>query len=82
MMIKKIKETPRHKKHEQKGKFTIIGLLPPKVIGNGFMWNGVEGVRDVHLKHYLVRMDIKNNLDTMNHNLTLTLNNHIELMWW
>jgi hypothetical protein len=27
-----MKETPRHKKHEQKGKTTIIGLLLPEVL--------------------------------------------------
>jgi hypothetical protein len=68
MMIKKIKETPRHKKHEQKGKTTIIGFLPPKVLGK---WFYVKWSRDGHLKQ----------LGTMNHNFAPTFNNHIELMW-
>jgi len=40
-MIKKKKENLKHKKHEQKGKVAIIGLLPPKAFGKWhyMKWN-------------------------------------------
>jgi hypothetical protein len=47
---------------------------------DGFMQDGVEGIRHIHLKHHLIGVDIQNNSNIMDHCFATTLNCHIELM--
>jgi hypothetical protein len=44
------------------------------------MQNVVEHVGYIHLKHHLIKVDIQNNLNTMDQCLETTFNLHIKLM--
>jgi hypothetical protein len=44
------------------------------------MQDGVEGMHHIHLKHHLIKVDIQNNLNTMDHCFAATFNRHDELM--
>jgi hypothetical protein len=45
-----------------------------KFLKDGSSGHGVESNYDVHLLHHLMKLDVLNNLDTINHHLTRTPN--------
>jgi len=45
-----------------------------KFLEHGFKQNDVENIHYLHLKHHPIKMDIQNNLNTMNQNFTTTPN--------
>jgi hypothetical protein len=51
-----------------------------KFLEDGYSGHGVESNYDVRLLHHLIKLDVYNNLETINHHLTPTLNCHIKPM--
>jgi RNA-binding protein YhbY len=51
-----------------------------KFLEDGLMQNVVEHIHYIHLKHHLIKVDIQNNLNTMDQCLETTLIHHIKLM--
>ncbi len=51
-----------------------------KLLKNGIMWDGVEGIHYIYLKHHPIRVDIPNDSNTMDHYLATAPNYHAELM--
>lgn len=76
MNLKAIKRT---NKGEKLGQLASHYL---KLLKNGFTWNGVENLYNIYLKHHLIRMDIQNDPNNMDHGFTTSYDCHLELKWW
>jgi hypothetical protein len=74
---KKLKGIKRMNKRE---KSKWLASYHSKLLVDGLMQNVVEHVGYIHLKHHLIKVDIQNNLNTMDQCLETAFNLHIKLM--
>jgi len=74
---KKLKGIKRMNKRE---KLRQLASYHSKFLKDGLMQNVVEHVHYIHLKHHLTKVDIQNNLNSMDQCLKTTPNHHIKLM--
>jgi hypothetical protein len=63
----------------------ILGQLTsycPNFLEDGLMWDGVESIYKVYLKHHLFSMGIQSGSNIMDRGPTTFFNHHPKLIWW
>jgi hypothetical protein len=80
MMTKKQKKFKGIKGMNKGGKLIQLTSCGSKFLEDDLMQDGVEGIHHIHLKHHLIKVDILNDSNIMDHCFAITLNCHLELM--